>query len=971
MQELEPLGKTVTNANANIESAKSLIESSNLGEVTKERAAKNFAVVPPVVTLRNFAITQKGSLTEEGERDLAAIMPKDRKIIEEWIENTSEGQKFEQEALNLYRIRKVEQLLSNSILSMQNLKVIQKKMPPGVEEGEFLSQQTKMRMKDQKKEQERKDNIQKKYEPVIKEQFYKIRNAETPAEKAAVDKWLESPEGKSSKDRIMNRLITTEEEKQRKLKNIVRKKDVGKLPEDASKFLLRNFENYDQFTEAVAGLGEFSPDTVAWAKELYNTYPTENIKYILEHKIPLSQKPKYFPRKKRTSLSLKKFFSKLNLRKNAELEEPTKQKEISEEKITYPPEFIKQWNEPWVGNAPPSIEPGGGGKFFTFLILNDGTDEITNLHIVSADSEASLRDLLKREWLSWFEGEDEEEFEEQINMLSFWKVPNEKVALDIAKLAASDEEESSVTFDQWLEDIENQFVSIDQLDWITPAMFTPLMQGPERRLPGNLPPGVSKTLNLRKTSDTNGPGGDDWSYEYLDNSPSKVTDPKERRKHRFHFHNQPSVRKPGEGEQGNLFDVGPLGGQSDMNYLSSIFNSMTKTADNDIFESYIYSTNKGSWITYTLFKKASNVFKEGDVVVQYGLTKEDSNTFRRRFGSVSKAKKNIQKALISILADVVGIPTPNDSLSEIQTGTPGFGPYKKRIDYDKPEGDQRDGFDFTPPKRKNVKRPFIPFMDTPDSEGVGFGDQQSIQGNKDKIEKKANITPGLTPQVETPEDRAWKEQPDDASISAANPRWLMPPRRKRPTELNETQLYNGQYAEEPRMLLSNLNLKKQSAEDDENKIKWFIKQIYPLINEYLVSFIEEELEPEMAKAKLTDNMSRLLLKNHAILTERKYTADTISEALNRIVATLSSKYPDQNINIDLMDPKLQDTINSFPEGLTREKTKTMPSLSPEEAKYLEMFTADDIWDKAVAGDEIARSMIQKGTVASNKLNLKK
>ena len=782
LNELEPLGKSVENASANIESAKALIDSSELGTVTKERAVKNFTMVPSITTIRNFAITLKGSLTEEGEKNLAAIMPKQRKELEEWIENTPEGQQFEQKALDLWRIRKVEQLLSNSMLSMENLKVIQKKMPPGVQEGEYISQQTKKNIKEEEKERKRKQKIEETYDPVIKDQFYKLRNAETPAEKAAVDTWLASPEGQSSKDRIMNGLIRAEEEKSKQLKNIVRKKDIGKLPEDAVKFLAGNFNTYDDFATAVSGQGEYSEDVKARAKELYDAYPRENIDYMIKHKT--TQKPKYWPRKRRSSLNLKKILSK---------------------------------------------------------------------------------------------------------------------------------------------------------------------------------------LSLRKTSDTNGPGGDDWGWEWVDNSPSKVTDPKERRKHRFPFHNQPSTYTPGEGEQGNLFDVGPLGGQSDMNYLSSIYKSMNKTADNDIFEIYSYSTNKGSWLTYTLFKKASNIFKAGDVVVQYGLSKEDANTFRRRFGSVDRAKKNIQRTLTPVLADVVGVPTPGDSLSESQTGVPGMAPYKKRVDYDKPEGVQRDGFDFIPPKRKTVVRPFIPFMDTPDSEGVGFGDQFAVQGNTDKIEKKSSDM--MIPQVETPEERAWREQPADNSISAGNPNWLMPPKRKRPTELNETQLYNGQYAETPRTLLSKLNLKKQAV--DQNKVKWLTDQLMHLLRDLIIKskgmFLN--MEPMQVDERLTRNVAEILRQNLTILTNRKITSDVVEAAVNEVANTIKNPADPTAFSINISDPALQEAINQFPEG-PREIVKTLPQLTADELRYLEEYEADVIWDKAVAGDPIARSMIEKGTVAS-RLNLKK
>ena len=148
--------------------------------------------------------------------------------------------------------------------------------------------------------------------------------------------------------------------------------------------------------------------------------------------------------------------------------------------------------------------------------------------------------------------------------------------------------------------------------------------------------GEAVRLNMRKKAegDTTGPGGDAWEYEWT-SGPTPTKDEPQKRKHRFPFHNKPSGYTPGEGDQGNLHDIGPLGGQQDMNYLANVIKSMTKTADNDMFSTYSFDNN-GKWLTYTLFKQAYSKFRPGDIVVQYGKTTADCQTYRRRFGSIKK-----------------------------------------------------------------------------------------------------------------------------------------------------------------------------------------------------------------------------------------------------------------------------------------------------------------------------------------------
>ena len=162
--------------------------------------------------------------------------------------------------------------------------------------------------------------------------------------------------------------------------------------------------------------------------------------------------------------------------------------------------------------------------------------------------------------------------------------------------------------------------------------------------------GEAVRLNMRKKAegDVTGPGGESWEYEYT-SGPTPTKDEPQKRKHRFPFRNKPSGYTPGEGDQGNLFDIGPQGGQQDMNYLANVIESMVKTSDNDLFSTYSFD-NDGKWLTYTQFVRAYSKFKPGDVVIQYGHTPMNCRTVRRRFGSVKKAKESLVDALSPILA---------------------------------------------------------------------------------------------------------------------------------------------------------------------------------------------------------------------------------------------------------------------------------------------------------------------------------
>lgn len=311
------------------------------------------------------------------------------------------------------------------------------------------------------------------------------------------------------------------------------------------------------------------------------------------------------------------------------------------------------------------------------------------------------------------------------------------------------------------------------------------VEGEEFDLPGNMPPGIANKLNMRKDAegDVTGPGGDEWEYQWT-SGPSPTKDEPQKRKHRFPFRNKPSTYTPGEGDQGNLFDVGPQGGQSDINYLANIIESMSKTADNDLFSTHSFD-NGEKWLTYTLFKKAYSKFRPGDIVVQYGYTPADCQTYRRRFGSVAKAKKSLVNALSPILAAVVSKPTPDDTLHDLQKGKgepggaygPRTGPYDKQ-----PWQGNRDGFDAKQPPRQRTKRKFIPHMDTPDDEGGGFMGGRTM--GKTKKEKKADFA---APVVETPEERAAViEQPPIKPINRDPKRDRKPKKRYDFNEQNLT-----------------------------------------------------------------------------------------------------------------------------------------------------------------------------------------
>ena len=311
--------------------------------------------------------------------------------------------------------------------------------------------------------------------------------------------------------------------------------------------------------------------------------------------------------------------------------------------------------------------------------------------------------------------------------------------------------------------VMSQLVSMEDLRGIQ------LNKPPEdSNLPGNMPPDIANKLNMRKEAvdDVSGPGGDKWDYEWTSgDSPTKQQP--EKRKHRYPFHNRPSGRTPGDGEQGNLFEVGPMGGESDMNYLSSIIKSMEKTADNDMFSTFSFD-NDSQWMTYTLFKKAYSKFRAGDVVIQHGKTAADCATYRRRFGSVKRAKKLLVGALEPILANTVSSPTPDDTLHDLQKGAPpggNYGPHTSPYDQQPWQGN-RDGFDAKNTPRNRTKRKVMPFMDQADDEGSGFTPGRTM-GTTDKLPPRRTETcPNKDEEDNLPlrQHRHWKGEEDNLPL---------------------------------------------------------------------------------------------------------------------------------------------------------------------------------------------------------------
>lgn len=222
-----------------------------------------------------------------------------------------------------------------------------------------------------------------------------------------------------------------------------------------------------------------------------------------------------------------------------------------------------------------------------------------------------------------------------------------------------------------------------------------------------------------------------------------------------------------------------------MDTLEAAVKGMQKTADNDMFEIHSYDEPGGTaWMTYTIFKRPYSKLKAGDVVVNLGKTSSEIKTFRRRFGSLSNARKNLNATILLALAILnPGTSTPDDSLHGIQTGAPSMGPYKRRHDYDHPEGpSNRDGFNRPAPRRKeDTERNVLPYEDSEMSNQVKvFGEIGNFSA----------------PVVEAPEDRAWKEQDVPVPLNL-DPKRPFPNKRKRPTERNEMGITN-EYSGNPK-----------------------------------------------------------------------------------------------------------------------------------------------------------------------------
>lgn len=165
---------------------------------------------------------------------------------------------------------------------------------------------------------------------------------------------------------------------------------------------------------------------------------------------------------------------------------------------------------------------------------------------------------------------------------------------------------------------------------------------------------LASRLSLRKLADTTGPGGEDWFSGY--ESGPQVNRDKYKKRNRFPFDNAPSsdvrVNKGPAKHDLPVPDGGGLAGDDNWGLLA-IRHQMRRTADNEMFECYNYGElTKGPWFSYTLFKRAYQSFKPGDIVVQFGETPQEARTYRRRFGTVKNANRNIEAALLPAVSTI-------------------------------------------------------------------------------------------------------------------------------------------------------------------------------------------------------------------------------------------------------------------------------------------------------------------------------
>ncbi len=339
----------------------------------------------------------------------------------------------------------------------------------------------------------------------------------------------------------------------------------------------------------------------------------------------------------------------------------------------------------------------------------------------------------------------------------------------------------------------------------------------------------AKRLNLRKQADITGPGGEDWFPGY--ESGPQVNRDKYKKRKRFPFDNEPSadvrVDKGPAKHDLPVPDGSGTAGDDSWGLLAAIDDTIRKTADNDLFECYSYGEiTHGPWFGYTLFKRAYQTFKSGDIVVQFGKTPKDLFTYRRRFGNVSNAKRNINAALLPAISTVItvkeadkavlpksvrlpGKATPSESLHDVPDSKDNpaggvYGPYTGEYDKQPWQGN-RDGFDRPKPRREqDLKRNVFPYEDQEVS------NQTKIFG-KLNLHKQSEVNGYAVPVVETPEERASTIEQDIPKPINWDPARPFPPKRKR-HDLNESQLFNeNEYTSTPKTLYtSKLNLKKQA-----------------------------------------------------------------------------------------------------------------------------------------------------------------
>ncbi len=136
-------------------------------------------------------------------------------------------------------------------------------------------------------------------------------------------------------------------------------------------------------------------------------------------------------------------------------------------------------------------------------------------------------------------------------------------------------------------------------------------------------------------------------------------------------------------------------------------------------------------------------------------------------------------------------------------------------------------------------------------------------------------------------------------------------------------------------------------------------------------FVEGRVPEESMDAALSDALLKWLTRFQGGLIDAGQNTDSMKEILHEVTQQLNL----QNIFIDIL-PVETYIDETFPEP-PREQTSKRPPMTPEESKFVNEHTSDEIWkivnDPNFVGtpeQELAKSVITKGIIA-NKLNLRK